>query len=121
MTDNKAQTLLTDWAANLISPESSTSFYDKNVLAFDSASYSKHAFRSDIPLYKGGTTLDVYRQRISCLLKDQLTELQLKAAFESIRVCRRLIILRELANEQKSNLFPRSTRACSSHSFDIRA
>lgn len=81
MTDNKAQTLLTDWAANLISPESSTSFYDKNVLALDSASYSKHAFRSDIPLYKGGTTLDVYRQRISCLLKDQLTELQLKAAF----------------------------------------
>ncbi|MCH2192389.1 MAG: hypothetical protein MK188_15905 [Gammaproteobacteria bacterium] len=40
---------------------------------------------------------------------------------ESIRVCRRLIILRELANEQTSNLFPRSTRACSSHGFDIRA
>lgn len=40
---------------------------------------------------------------------------------ESIRVCRRLIILRELANEQKSNVFPRSPRASSSHGFDLRA
>lgn len=81
MTDNKAQTLLTDWATNLISPESSTYFYDKNVLAFDSSSYSKHAYRSDIPLYKGGTPLDVYRQRISSLLKSRLTDLQLKSTF----------------------------------------
>ena len=28
---------------------------------------------------------------------------------ESHRVCRRLIILRELANEQENNIFPRST------------
>lgn len=40
---------------------------------------------------------------------------------ESIRVCRRLIILRELANEQEIKIFPRSPRARSSYGFDIRA
>jgi len=40
---------------------------------------------------------------------------------ESNRVCRRLIILRELANEQKNHLFTGSPRTSCSHGFDIRA
>lgn len=81
MTENKAQTLLTDWAMSLIEPDHIPVSTEVNVLAGEANYSGKHAYRSDIPLYKGGKTLLDYRSDISRLLENELTKTQLEATF----------------------------------------
>lgn len=81
MTENKAQTLLTDWAMSLIEPDHIPVSSEVNVLAGEANYSGKHAYRSDIPLYKGGKTLLDYRSDISRMLENELTTTQLEATF----------------------------------------
>lgn len=81
MTENKAQTLLTDWAMSLVEPDHIPASFDINILAGESTYLGKNAYRSDIPLYRGGKTLQDYRDNIDSLLKRELTKLQLEATF----------------------------------------
>lgn len=81
MTNTKAQTLLTDWAMSLIEPDHIPSTSEVNPIVGQSFYMGKNSYRSDIPLYTGGITLQDYRNGISRLLKRELTTLQLEAAF----------------------------------------
>lgn len=81
MTENKAQTLLTDWAMSLIEPDHIPSHSSVNAIAGESTNLGKHAYRSDVLLYKGGETLQDYRENISRMLKREMTALQLNATF----------------------------------------
>lgn len=81
MTENKAQTLLTDWAMSLIEPDHIPVSTEVNILAGEPNYSGKYAYRSDIPLYKGGKTLLDYRTDISIMLENELTTTQLEATF----------------------------------------
>lgn len=81
MTENKAQTLLTDWAMSLVEPDHIPSHTSISVISGEATNLGKHAFRSDVLLYKGGKTLQDYRESISLMLKREMTALQLNATF----------------------------------------
>ena len=81
MTENKALTLLTDWAMSLVEPDHIPASFEINILAGEFTYPGKNVYRSDIPLYKGGITLQDYRDNIDALLKRELTKLQLEATF----------------------------------------